>query len=114
MTGGITAAVFAARVARVRRERLKCPTRVLPDAAPFIPVKAQSPKCPANDVLTVGRKLNPYPRANDFRQFVLLRQLRFQKLQNLFRGQSAIGIVLRHVALLRSVRLFGSAQEPLI
>ena len=42
--GGKIGAILGARVGGMTAERVKAAARVLPDAAPLIPVKAQSPK----------------------------------------------------------------------
>ena len=68
---------------------------MLPDAASLVPVKAQSPKQLCQYGLTGGGTFQPNPFADDFRQFVLLRQLCPQVFQNGLRGQITVGVMFR-------------------
>ena len=72
-------------------ERVETAARMLPDAAPLIPVKAQSPKQTGQTGLTSGRNVQPNPFADDLGQFVLPRQPCPQIIQNSFGGQSPVG-----------------------
>src|ERR1035438_4747143 len=88
VSGEITA-VFGARVVGVRGVGRTRSARVLPDAPALIPMKAQTPKGICGGAVAGGGKLQPNPPANNLRQFVLLRQLRPQIVQNLLRRQFA-------------------------
>ena len=91
--GGGTGAVFAARVARMDKVRGASPARVLPKATALIPVETQTPKGVRGGTVAAGRKIQPYPPANDFSQFVLGGQLGFKQVQDRLRGQFAVGSV---------------------
>lgn len=71
-------------------ERVETAARMLPDAAPLIPVEAQSPKHTGQTGLASGRNVQPNPFADDLGQFVLPRQARPQIVQNRFGGQAAV------------------------
>ena len=70
--------------------------RVLPNATALIPMKAQTVKRISGGTVAGLGKFQPYPFANNFRQFVLLRQLRSQELQNSLRRQFAVVVVFSH------------------
>ena len=55
-------------------ERVERAAGMLPDAAPLIPVKAQSPKQTGQTGLASGRKVQPNPFADNLGNFVLARQ----------------------------------------
>ena len=85
------AAVFGARVAGMGGIGRTRAARMLPDAMALIPMKPQTPKRVGGGAM-IG-KFNPNPLADNLRQFVLLRQLSPQQLQNLLRGQFAVVVV---------------------
>ena len=89
--GGKIGAILGARVGGMDAERVKTAARMLPDAAPLIPVKAQSPKHTGQPGLASGRNVQPNPFADNLGQFVLPRQPCPQIIQNRLRGQSAVG-----------------------
>jgi hypothetical protein len=80
--GNRTRTVFAARVAGMDVVRGAKAARVLPKTAAFVPMKAQTPKGIGGGAVGTGRKIEPNPTANDFRQFVLRGQLGFEQVQN--------------------------------
>jgi len=94
--GGKIGAVFAARVLGVRGVRRTRPARVLPHATALIPMEAQTVKRVRGSAVAGLGKLKPYPFADNLGQFVLLRQLRPQVIQNLLRRQFAVGVVFSH------------------
>lgn len=59
-------------------------------------MKAQTVKRVRGGAVAGLWKLKPYPFADNLRQFVLLRQLRPQKLQNFLRRQFAVVVVFSH------------------
>jgi hypothetical protein len=63
---------------------------MLPDAAPLIPVEAQSPKHTGQAGLASGRNVQPNPLADNLGDFVLPRQPRPQIVQNRLGEQAAI------------------------
>ena len=89
--GGKIAAILGPRVGGMTAERVKPAARMLPDTAPLIPMETQSPKRLCQHRLPCWRNIEPNPFADDLGQFVLARQLRPQAIQDLFRGQPAIG-----------------------
>ena len=87
---GKIGAILGARVGRMDAERVESAARMLPDAAPLIPVKAQSPKQAGQTGLAGGRNVQPNPLADNLGNFVLPRQPCPQIVQNRFGGQAAI------------------------
>jgi len=71
------AAILGAGVGGVRAQRVKLSARMLPDSAPVIPMKAQTPERGSQSLLFGGQG-QPNPFADNFRPFVLLRKLRPQ------------------------------------
>ena len=51
------------------------------------------PKGISGGAVAAGGKIQPYPMANDFSQFVLGGQLGFQQVQDSLRGQLPVRIV---------------------
>src|ERR1035441_5944916 len=98
--GGKIAAVFGARVVGMRGIRRTCPARVLPDASALIPMETQTPERIRGGAVAGLWKFQPNPFADNLRQFVLLRQLRPQEIQNFLRRQFAVGVVLGKCPLL--------------
>src|ERR1017187_922584 len=90
---GEIAAIFGARVGGMRDIRRTSSARMLPDAPTLIPMKAQTPERICGGAVAGRWKFQPNPFANDFRQFVLLRQLRPQEIQNFLRRQCAVRVV---------------------
>ena len=82
---------FFARVAGMNEIWRGEAARMLPKTATLIPVKAKTPKGIGGGRVLTGREVEPYPTANDFRQFVLLGQLGLQQAQDRLRGQFAVG-----------------------
>jgi len=76
--GGEIRAVFAARVFGMGSKRRARSARMLPDAATLIPVEAKTGKRVCGGAMTLGRKLQPNPFADNLGQFILAGQLRFQ------------------------------------
>lgn len=89
--GGKIGAIFGAGVGWMDAERVERAAGMLPDAAPLIPMEAQSPKQTGEIGFSGGRNVQPNPFADDLRNFVLPRQPRPQVVQDLFRGQLAVG-----------------------
>ncbi len=89
--GGEIRAVFAARVLGVRGKRRTRSARVLPDAAALIPMESETPKRIGHRALIGEFEPNPFP--DNLGQFILLRQLCPQQLQDPLRGQFAVVIV---------------------
>jgi len=89
--GGKIGAILGARVGGMDAEWVERAARMLPDAAPLIPVKAQSPKQTGQTRLASGRNVQPNPFADNLGDFVLPRQSSPQIVQNRFGGQAAIG-----------------------
>ena len=89
--GWKVAKIFGARVGRMTAQRVKPAAGMLPDTAPLVPMKAQSPKRLCQHRLVCWRNVEPNPFADDLGQFILAWQLRPQAIQDLFRGQPAIG-----------------------
>ena len=56
-------------------------------------MKAQTPEGICGGAMAGGGKFQPYPLADNLGQFVLLRQLRPQEIQNLLRRQFAVRVV---------------------
>src|ERR1039458_7083689 len=98
--GGKITAVFGARVVGVRGIRRTCPARMLPDATALIPMETQTPERIRGGAVAGGGKLQPNPLADNLGQFVLLRQLCPQEIQNFLRRQFAVGVVLGKCPLL--------------
>src|ERR1017187_5326218 len=98
--GGKITAVFGARVVGVRGIGRTRSARVLPDATALIPMKAQTPKSIRGGAVAGGGKLQPNPLADNLGQFVLLRQLRPQEIQNFLRRQFAARAMLGKCSLL--------------
>src|ERR1017187_4696187 len=98
--GGKIAAVFGARVGGVRGIGRTRAARVLPDATALIPMKTQTPERIRGGAVAGLWKFQPNPFADNFRQFVLLRQLRPQEIQNFLRGQFAVRAMLGKCSLL--------------
>ena len=73
--GGKARTVFAARVASMDGVRSARTARVLPETAPLVPVKAQTPEGIGGGAVAAGGKLQPNPAANNLGQFVLLGEL---------------------------------------
>ena len=67
--------------------------RVLPETAPLVPVKPQTPEGICGGTVAAGGKIQPNPPAHNFRQFKLLGQLGFQQAQDSLCGQFAVGVV---------------------
>jgi len=88
-----TGTVFAAWVARMDKVRGASTARMLPKATALIPVETQTPKGVRGGAVAAGGKIQPYPTANDFSQFVLGGQLGFKQVQDRLRGQFAVGSV---------------------
>ena len=72
--GGKIGAILGARVGGMDAERVETAARVLPDAAPLIPVEAQCPKHASQTWPASGRNVQPNPFADNLGQFVLPRQ----------------------------------------
>ena len=72
-------------------EWVKRAARMLPDAAPLIPVETQSPKQTGQTGLASGRNVQPNPFADNLGNLVLPRQTCAQIVQNRLGGQAAIG-----------------------
>ena len=94
--GNGTGTEFFARVAGVDVIGSREAARMLPKAAALIPMKAQTPKGVGSGRMLTGREVQPYPTANDFRQFVLLGQLGFEQVQDGLGGQLPVGVVSGH------------------
>ena len=71
---GKIGAILGARVGGMDAEWVERAARMLPDAAPLIPVKAQSPKQTGQTRLASGRNVQPNPFADNLGDFVLSRQ----------------------------------------
>ena len=71
-------------------ERVETAAGMLPDAAPLIPMEAQSPKQTGQTGLACGRNVEPNPLADNLGNFVLPRQPCPQIVQDRFRGQATI------------------------
>ena len=91
--GGKIGAILGARVGGMDAERIETAARMLPDAAPVIPVEAQSPKQTGQTGLASGRNVQPNPFADNLGDFVLPRQPCPQVVQNRCCGQAAIRLV---------------------
>ena len=85
--------VFAARVAGMDGVRGARAARVLPETAPLVPVKPQTPEGICGGTVAAGGKIQPNPPAHNFRQFKLLGQLGLQQAQDSLCGQFAVGVV---------------------
>ena len=94
--GGKIAAVFGAWVFGMRSVRRTRAAGVLPDAAPLIPMEAQTVKGIGRRPVAGLGKLQPNPSADNFGQLVLVRQFFLEQIQNFLRGQFAVVIVFRH------------------
>jgi hypothetical protein len=68
--GGKKGAILRVRVGGMSAERIEYPTRMLPDAAPLIPVEAQSPKQTCGIGFSARRDIQPNPFADNLRNFV--------------------------------------------
>jgi len=88
--GGEIGAILGAWVGGMDAERVERAARMLPDAAPLIPVKAQSPKQTGQTGFASGRNVQPNPLADNLGNLVLARQPRPQAVQDSLRGQSTI------------------------
>ena len=88
--GGKIGAILGARVAGMRGERIEPAARMLPDAAPLVPMETQSPKHGGQTGLASGRNVQPNPFAYNLGNFVLPRQPCPQIIQDRFRGQATI------------------------
>ena len=91
--GGEIAAVFDARVERMRGEGRTRTARMLPDATALIPMETQTAKGAGNGAVAGGWKCQPNPFADDFGEFILVRQSRPQEIQDLLCGQFSVVIV---------------------
>ena len=88
---GKIGAILGARVGGMDAELIKTAARMLPDAAPLIPVKTQSPKQTGQTGLACGRNVQPNPFADNFGNLVLPRQPCPQVIQNRLGRQTAVG-----------------------
>jgi hypothetical protein len=88
--GGEIGAILGAGVGGMDAEGVETAARVLPDAAPLIPVEAQSPKQLGQSRFASGRNVQPNPLADNLGDFVLPRQPCPQIVQNRSGGQAAI------------------------
>jgi hypothetical protein len=88
--GGKIGAILGARVGGMDAERVERAARMLPDAAPLVPVEAQSPKQAGQIGFPRWRDIQPNPLADNLGDFVLPRQPRPQIVQNTYGGQAAI------------------------
>jgi len=100
--GNETGAKLLARVARVDVIRSARPARVLPETAALVPMEAQTPKDIGGGAVGTFGEVQPNPAANDFRQFILLRQLTLQHFQDCLCWQFPVGIVSRESATFRN------------
>ena len=91
--GGKVGAILCARVGRMTAKRSKAAARMLPDPPPMIPVETQSPKQLCQFRLSGRGHVQPNPLTDDLGHLVLPRQTCSQVIQNLGRGQCAIGAV---------------------
>ena len=89
--GGKIGAILHARVGGVTAERVEAAAGMLPDAAPLIPVEAQSPKQTCQIRLSGRGHVQPNPFADDLGHFVLPRQPCAQIVQDCLRGQAPVG-----------------------
>ena len=71
---GKIGAILGARVGGMDAERVERAARMLPDAAPLIPMEAQSPKQTGQTGPASGRNVQPNPFADNLGDFVLSRQ----------------------------------------
>ena len=84
--GGKIGAIFDARVGGMTSKRVKLSARMLPDAAPLVPMEAKCPKHFSQRGLACGWGIEPNPFADNLGQFILLWQLCPQIVQDYFRG----------------------------
>jgi hypothetical protein len=68
--GGEIGAILGAGVGGMDAEGVETAARVLPDAAPLIPVEAQSPKQLGQSRFASGRNVQPNPLADNLGDFV--------------------------------------------
>ena len=87
---GKIGAILGARVGGMDAKRVETAAWMLPDAAPLIPMEAQSPKQTGQTGPASGRNVQPNPFADNLGNLVLPRQPCAQIVQNRFGGQSAI------------------------